>query len=118
MIMEWTDNLLQVAFLIGIIFSIVGIIQYVFAPKEINSLYGYRTRSSMESEERWHFAQKYSAVKMIVSGVFLLILSTLPLVVEMNETVQIVIQPVIILLSTAYLFYSTEKALKTRFPKN
>ena len=116
--MEWTDNLLQMAFLAGIIFAIAGIIQYLFAPKEINSLYGYRTKSSMESEERWHFAQKYSAVKLIVVGVFLLAVSLLPLVVAMGETVQIVIQPGIIMLSIAYLFYSTEKALKTRFPKN
>jgi len=116
--MEWTDNLLQMAFLIGIIFSIAGIIQYVFAPKQINSLYGYRTQSSMQSDERWHFAQKYSAIKMIVSGVFLSIVSLLPLIVEMNDTLQIILQPVIIVLSIAYLFYSTEKALKTRFPKN
>lgn len=115
--MEWTDNLLQMAFLAGIIFSVAGIIQYVFRPKEINSLYGYRTRTSMESNERWHFAQKYSAVKMITVGLFMLVVSMLPLVVEMNETVQMIIQSGIILLNIAYLFYATEKALKTRFPK-
>ncbi len=116
--MKWTDNLLQIVSLVGIIFMIAGMIQYLFAPKKINSLYGYRTKSSMQSEGRWHFAQKYSAIKLIAVGLFLLIISMLPLVVEMNETLQIVIQPGIILLGTVYLFYSTEKALKTRFPKN
>lgn len=116
--MEWTDNLLQMAFLAGIIFATAGLIQYIFAPKKINSLYGYRTRSSMKSEERWHFAQKYSALKLIAVGLFLLVVSLLPLVVAVGETVQIVLQPGIIMLSIAYLFYSTEKALKTRFPKN
>jgi len=116
--MEWTHNLLQMAFLTGIILAVTGIIQYVFAPKKINNFYGYRTPSSMRSEERWHFAQKYSALKLIVGGLSLLLISTLPLVVEMSETLQIIIQPGIILLSIAYLFYSTEKALKTRFPKN
>ena len=115
--MEWTDNTLQMAFLAGIIFSVTGMIQYTFAPKKINNLYGYRTPSSMKSDERWQFAQKYSAVKLIVVGLSLLVVSMLPLVVAMGETVQIVIQPGIILFGIAYLFYSTEKALKTRFPK-
>jgi len=116
--MEWTDNLLQMAFLSGIIFAVAGIIQYVFAPKKINSLYGYRTPGSMKTDERWHFAQKYSALKLIVSGLFLLLISPLPLLVEMNATMYKIIQPGIMLLSIGYLFYTTEKALKTRFPKN
>lgn len=115
--MEWTDNVLQIAFLIGLIFTIAGTLQYVFRPKKINSLYGYRTWSSMQSDERWHFAQRYSALKMIALGLFLMVVSPLPLLVAINETVQIIMQPVILLLSIAYLFYSTEKALKTRFPK-
>lgn len=32
-------------------------------PKRINSLYGYRTRASMATQERWDFAQKASAVR-------------------------------------------------------
>lgn len=115
--MEWTENLLQMAFLAGSIFTIAGIIQYIFEPKAINSLYGYRTSSSMQSEERWHFAQKYSAVKMITGGLFLVIISLIPVVVEMNDMVQLIIQPAIILLTVACFFYTTEQALKKRFPK-
>jgi len=116
--MEWTDNLLQMAFLAGIIFTVTGIILYVFVPKKINSFYGYRTPSSMKSQERWIFAQKYSAARLSVAGLFLVVVSMLTLVVQMGETVQIIIQPGIILLSITYIFYTTEKALKTRFPKN
>lgn len=71
----------------------------------------------MESEERWHFAQKYSALKMIATGIFLMLFSMITLVVEMRVSVQIIVQAVTILLCIVYLFYSTERALKTRFPK-
>lgn len=33
----------------GVIFILMGLIMYIFPPKKINGLYGYRTSSSMES---------------------------------------------------------------------
>ncbi|MFY0483727.1 SdpI family protein [Flavobacterium sp. PLA-1-15] len=116
--MEWTENVLQISLLTSGIFALAGIVQYVFRPKEINSLYGYRTKSSMASEERWHFAQRYSALKMITVGVFFILISMITLLIELNEVVQLIVQIVLLTVGIAYLFYATEKALKTRFPKN
>jgi uncharacterized membrane protein len=42
-----------------ILFNIILIFFKLFPPKQINSLYGYRTNSSMKSEVSWHFANKY-----------------------------------------------------------
>jgi hypothetical protein len=36
----------------GLIFMLAGFIMLKFPPKKINSLYGYRTSSSMKNQER------------------------------------------------------------------
>ena len=51
----------QMLLLVGIVFILAGSIMYVFPPKKINSFYGYRTASSMQSQQKWNFAQTYSA---------------------------------------------------------
>ena len=60
---------------IGILFIIVGGILFKFPPKKINGLYGYRTASSMESQTKWDFAQKYSSKVMMCTGFTFLIIS-------------------------------------------
>ena len=45
----------------GGIFLLAGYIQFRFPPKKINHLYGYRTSTSMRSQECWDFAQTFSA---------------------------------------------------------
>ena len=47
--------------LTGIILIVVGFILLKYPPKEINSLYGYRTEKSMKSQEAWDFAQIFSS---------------------------------------------------------
>src|SRR5690606_5945628 len=57
---------------VGIIFIVCGLIMYLFPPKKINSLYGYRTAASMKSQAKWDFAQKYSAKIMCLVGLVLI----------------------------------------------
>ena len=56
------EYVMGMPFLTGLIFFFAAIIMYYYPPKEINSLYGYRTSSSMKSEERWDFAQRFSSL--------------------------------------------------------
>ena len=52
----------KVVFLLpGIAFLIVGLVLFVFPPRKINNLYGYRTSRSRRDIESWNFAQRYSA---------------------------------------------------------
>lgn len=102
--------------LCGLIFLITGIIQLKFLPKKINSLYGYRTSSSMRSQEAWDFAQKYSAkvsiwvgVIMIMFGFIFLFLPNIP------NDYQVWISLFIIFTLVAFLIISTEKKLKKKF---
>lgn len=113
--MEWTAKLWEMPLLCGIIFMIAAIMMYVFPPKKINFLYGYRTSSSMKSEERWHFAQRYSTLKMAHGSVFLLLSSFLGLLVKIEGKLLMVPGIVFPLLVVFYILFSTEAALKNKF---
>ncbi len=100
---------------LGIIFILAGLIQWYFRPKKINPFYGYRTNSSMKSQERWDFAQKYSAKEMMRLGALLAIVPFLSLFFEINSSIEIFIPFVLLLLLVLLLFWRTEKALKQHF---
>lgn len=97
---------------IVIIVLFIMMITKLFPPKNINSLYGYRTSNSMKNKLNWDFAQKYS------TNLFLKILSLLLLV-------QIILYAIFgstsftnfsvfigLILSLAIVLYQTEKKLK------
>ncbi|RVU01480.1 SdpI family protein [Mucilaginibacter limnophilus] len=59
--------------LIGIILLLAGGVQRCYPPKSINSLYGYRTPTSMKNQQQWTEANCYSAKFMVKAGMVLLI---------------------------------------------
>lgn len=109
---SWFFSLL---ILVGGIFTVTGMITYIFPPKKVNYIYGYRTNRSMKSSERWKFAQNYSRKLMIKYGISMLVISCLGLFVSISERVDFYIGLTLPLLSTVLLFVKTEKALKTKF---
>jgi uncharacterized membrane protein len=111
-----TENLFFMPFLIGIIFIITALISLRFAPKKVNNFYGYRTTNSMKNQEVWNFSQKYSSIKMMQSGLFLVAISFLGLVFHLKETAQLIIGITLSFLVCIFLFYTTEKAIKKNFP--
>lgn len=114
--MEWTADLLQMPLLCSIIFVIAGLIMYIFPPKKINSLYGYRTAGSMKSVERWHFAQRFSALKMMQGSVLLLLSSFLGLLIKPVGKMALIPGILFPLLVVFFILFSTENALKNKFP--
>lgn len=113
--MENISTLFLIAGLLGIIFIITGFLMYKFPPKKINPLYGYRTRQSMSSQEKWDFAQKFSSKLMFKSGVLLLVIGFLSFFINVSETVAIVIGIGSMFAVIIYLFFTTEKQLKLKF---
>lgn len=111
-------SVFQISLLCGIIFLIAGIISYKFPAKKINDLYGYRTSTSMRSQERWEFAQKYSAMQMIKSALFMMIISLTGYFFPENDTIHITGGFVILFIAVGYLFITTERELKKRFPES
>lgn len=74
--------------LIGIIFYMAGIIMQRFPPKKINSLYGYRTISSMKNQQTWDEANRFSARWMVGCGMLVFIFG-----VVLTMVVYIYIEP-------------------------
>jgi uncharacterized membrane protein len=112
---EFLLNIFQMPLLCGAIFIIAGGIMYYFPPKKINYLYGYRTTSSMLSQERWDFAQKFSSLQMIRGGVFLVVISFFGLLIPINEDAKFIIGIILAILPCIYIFRTTEKEIKRRF---
>ncbi len=113
--MNYTNPLFLIPLLVGITFIIVGFIMLKFPPKKINYLYGYRTKNSMKSQERWDFAQKYSSKLMTYCGFGLLVISLITIFITINEIAGIIIGLILPFICVAILFIKTEKAIKSNF---
>ena len=59
--------------IIPIIMIVSGITFFLIPPKKINSFYGYRTRRSMQNNETWEFAHKFSGKIMFIVGITLVL---------------------------------------------
>lgn len=110
--MSFDSPLFTMSVLLGSIFILTGFILYKFPPKNINELYGYRTKSSMRNIERWKFAQTYSARLMMYLGAAYLLIAIPAAFININESVSLGIGLVLLLLLCAILFIKVEKALK------
>ena len=108
-ILEITNPMLL---MVGIIFIAVGLILYFFPPKKINSLYGYRTASSMKSQEKWDFSQKYSAKIMMTIGLFLVVLSFYRPYLKLSNDQHAILGLAVLIASAVSLFVIVEKKLK------
>ncbi|MEX2380383.1 MAG: SdpI family protein [Vicingaceae bacterium] len=113
--MNIVNNFLFALLLIGSIFMLAGVVMIVFPPKKINSLYGYRTSASMKSQERWNFAQKYSAKEMIKLGGISILTSAIGFVYQPNENIITIISVGLALLIAVVLIVRVEKAIRKRF---
>lgn len=107
----------SVPFLVGSVFLFAGILMFVFPPKKINYLYGYRTRSSMKNIDRWNFAQKLSSKLMMICGILLLLTGLVGLLLFPEESVINIIGISETIFLTIFLFVKTELDLKNKFGK-
>lgn len=101
----------------GLLFTLAGFIMYKYPPKNINSLYGYRTPSSMENLEKWNFAQNYASKEMIKAGILLSISCLLSLVLHFDNLTNMFIGLGLMISTLIILFYRVEKAIKEQFKK-
>jgi len=100
---------------VGFIFVIVGYIMFKFPPKNINMLYGYRTRSSMKNKEMWDFAQLYSSKLMMNLGLLLALSSILGFFVKLNEDIGTIVGLSMMFIVVIILFIKTETAINQKF---
>jgi len=113
--MNFLSSLLLIPAITGLCFLITGFLLGKYPPKKINSLYGYRTGSSMKSQERWDFAQKHSAKEMMLMGFILIIISFFGFWWEYEIIIETLAGTILILVSSLALIYRTERAIKNKF---
>lgn len=101
--------------IVGPLFSLMGFILLKFPPKKINRVYGYRTKNSMQSQEKWDYAQVYSAKEMIKTGGIVTGLSLSGFLLKMNETGNMIVIILTMTVISFVLVYRTEKALRKKF---
>ncbi len=112
---EFNEILLSVGF-VGMTLIIIGFFLWKYPPKKVNHLYGYRTRSSMKSQESWDHAQAFSAREMIKQGVLLVFLGgVLMLFRDLTLLVSITIFMILLLGSFLVVIARTERSLKDKF---
>ena len=102
----------------GLIFYIAAWIQAKYPPKKINHFYGYRTKTSMKSQEIWDFAQQYSAEKLKRCGLFLILIGIASAVFSMNGMVIFWVGLSIVVLAPIYTIIQVEKKLKEKFTRS
>jgi uncharacterized membrane protein len=113
------ENTFQLSLLCGIIFLLATGFMHSFPPKEINYLYGYRTKRSMKSKESWDFAQHYSNVQMAKAALFMIVISFAGYLFPAdNVALHLIGGLIITLLGVAYMLVTTERELKKRFTES
>jgi len=85
-----------------------------YPAQKINRWYGYRTKRSMKTKDNWDFAQSYSSIKMIWTGVLMLALSPLGQYYKSEDLTSIIIALTFVILGALIPIVLTEKALKER----
>ena len=94
-----------------------------YPPKDINWVFGYRTRRSMKNEDTWAFAHRHAGAMWMKVGTVMLIASLafcFPFIGRSKDVMSIVmlilvpVQTVIIVLSVI----PTERALKRTFTED
>ena len=112
---NWANPIFLIPFITGPVFIVAGIVMLKFPPKEINGFYGYRTKRSMKSQQSWEFAQRFSSIRMMYSGMILIISSGIGLFVQTSEGLSIVMGLFLVIIAAAIPIAITEMELKSRF---
>lgn len=106
-------------------FTMIGFGRYFMksAPKEINCIFGYRTRMSMKNKDTWVFAHHYCGKIWWVIGFVLLIVTIIimPFVIGKSEDMIGSVGGIVCGIQTVCLVGSiipTEIALKKTFDKD
>lgn len=103
----------------GLVFIISGWYLKKNPPADINSLYGYRTNSSMKSQERWDFAQIYGAKQLVNTGIILCLMSLASLLFllffQLSMPVSLIAFVAILLLCSIVMIVKVENAIKKKF---
>lgn len=99
---------------IGPLLLILSLIFKAFPPKDINWIYGYRTKRSMRSQETWEASNQYSADLMMWVGIITTIAQVILYYLFEPATAVLVACGIMCILLVSTLFV-VERYLKENF---
>src|SRR5690554_4471477 len=106
------DKHLTAIIVFDLLITIILLAFYYFKPKEINPLYGYRTKRSMRNQASWDYAQDYCSkwwlliLPVMFSSQIVLLLGDIPLrMIGYLSLLEFIV-------GSAAVIYATEHALK------
>lgn len=102
--------------LTGGIFLLGGFILFIFPPKNINGLYGYRSSFSIKSQEIWDYAQKHAGKQMMKAGLILLVVGGLFYLLPLPSELAVIFELIALLLVVILMLYFIDKHLRKQFP--
>lgn len=93
------------------------------APKEINTVFGYRTSMSMKNKDTWEFAHKYCGRLWYVLGWIMLVITAVVMLFTMGKSIETVGMAGAIVMGVQLVplvgsIIPTERALRKNFDKN
>jgi uncharacterized membrane protein len=77
----------MVCLLVSIILIVMGLIFKIFPPKKINSIYGYRTVTSMKNKNSWDIAQRIGAISIILTGIINGLVGLILIILNMSNDI-------------------------------
>ena len=94
-----------------------------YSPKNINYLFGYRTKMSMKNKETWEFAHKHIGRIWFVLGLIIFPISILPLLFFVEDTADTIgsVGSIIMIVQSVILLgsiFPTSIALNKTFTKD
>ena len=115
--MMHNEPLAMISISAGTIFILVGLFLNRFPSKKINPIYGYRSKASMHSQERWNFSQPLAGRMLAQAGVASSMIGVLSLFVTIPENWQPGLAIGGVIVNAAWPILLTEKAIRDRFGK-
>ena len=92
-----------------LLLTLIALYWKYFPPKKVNSLYGYRTSTSMKSQENWMLANSYSAHFFLITMSLLLAISLFLEWINFDATILLA---VLLVITIVLMIVLTEKKLK------
>lgn len=109
------DSAFELLIIVGSVFTIAGVWFLMFPPRKINSIYGYRTRRSMQNADTWKEANRFSAKLLIGAGLGNACLGILLFYFDEETTISIIPGLIIIITTSFLLIILTEMHLNKKF---
>lgn len=106
------DKSLLANLIISFALFTIALLFKLFQPKSRNAVYGYRTSTSLRSDEAWRKANKFSARILLILSIILIPLSVSFYLIFPYKNTSIILTSLFVLIMPLLILILTENHLK------